>query len=149
MYLHRSSNNCSATGSIQILAAAECYSTEEGACGRLGDERDWLDHNPGTTMFQLWESATYGMSRSFSPCLCLLSPSIQGKIRNIKLDQMHSSWESSAYEVFRVGLPKAVENDVLLHQPIGDISYQLHRRRSPDSARQARLLRLTCHFEDG
>ena len=43
MRLHRHSNRCRGTWSIQILAAAECYPAREGACGRLGGERDWLD----------------------------------------------------------------------------------------------------------
>ena len=49
MRLHRGSNHCPATGSIQVLAAAERYPTREGACGRLGGEYDWLDDRFGMT----------------------------------------------------------------------------------------------------
>ena len=47
MYLHRSSDRGSATGSIQVLAAAECHIAWKGACWRLGDEYDWLDGSFG------------------------------------------------------------------------------------------------------
>lgn len=51
--LHRGSDYCLATRSIQILAAAERYPAREGACGRLGGERDWLDDYFGMTIPQL------------------------------------------------------------------------------------------------
>ena len=50
MRLYRRSDRCPGTGSIQILAAAECYPAREGACGRLGGEHDWLDDRIGMDM---------------------------------------------------------------------------------------------------
>ena len=54
MYLHRSSDPGSTTGSIQVLAAAECHIAWEGACRRVGDEYDWLDDSFGAIAPRPW-----------------------------------------------------------------------------------------------
>lgn len=64
MCLHRSSNRCFITRSMQILAAAERHPAWEGACGRLGDECNWLDYSFGMDVPPSWQQVTDSIPRS-------------------------------------------------------------------------------------